>query len=141
MLVGATILTQRINILGLYWIVLWNASLLVAVVLAISEELWGNTRAGRVIPPREESEGDQEPQSGEQQEAEASETTPLLEQRASPTTGSSPVPHEKTQDFWWIFQFIISMTAPVLNLATIYSTWMGAMPQTIPDGGWVGIGM
>ncbi len=72
MLVGATILTQRINILGLYWIVLWNASLLVAVVLAISEELWGNTSAGRVIPPREESEGDQEPQSGEQQEAEAS---------------------------------------------------------------------
>lgn len=108
-------------------------------MLAISEELWGNAKAGRVIPPREESRGDQEPQSGEQQEEEASETMPLLEQRASPT--SSPVPREKTLEFWWIFQFIISMTAPVLNLATIYSTWIGAMPQTIPDGGWVGIGM
>ena len=46
---------------------------------------------------------------------------------------------DKTLDFLWIFQLIFSMTAPVLNLA--YSTWVGTMPQTIPDGGWVGIGM
>jgi hypothetical protein len=33
------------------------------------------------------------------------------------------------------------MTAPVLILGHIYCIWIGAMPQTIPDGGWVGIGM
>jgi hypothetical protein len=136
LLVGATILTRRINIAGLYWIAFWNASLLVAVVLRISESLWGNGKAGRSIPHRRESEADQGIQTGEQQETEASETTPLLRQRASQT--SSP---ERGNDLWWIFQFIFSSTVPVLNLATIYSIWISAMPQTIPDGGSVGIGM
>jgi hypothetical protein len=126
LLVGATILTRRINIAGLYWIAFWNASLLVAVVLGMSERLWGNGRAGRSIPHRRESEGDQGTQTGEQQETEASETTPLLRQRASQT--SSLVPDEKGKDFWWIFQFIFSSTVPVLNLATIYSIWINAMP-------------
>jgi hypothetical protein len=139
LLVGATILTRRINIVGLYWITFWNASLLVAVVLGISESLWGNGKAGRLIPHRRESEGDQGTPTGEQQETEASETTPLLRQDASQT--SSLAPDEIGKDFWWIFQFIFSSTAPVLNLATIYSIWINAMPQTIPDGGPVGIGM
>jgi hypothetical protein len=139
LLVGATILTRRINIAGLYWIAFWNASLLVAVVLGMSESLWGNGRAGKLIPHRRESEGDQGTRPGEQQETEASETTPLLRQHASQT--SSPVPDEKGKNIWWILQFIFSSTAPVLNLATIYSIWINAMPQTIPDGGPVGIGM
>ena len=139
LLVGATILTRRIKVAGLYWLAFWNASLLVAVALRMSESLWGNGRAGRLIPRRRESEGDQRTQTSEQQESEVSETTPLLLQRASP---SSPlVPDEKGKEFWWIFQFIFSSTAPVLNLATIYSVWIGAMPQTIPDGGPVGIGL
>jgi hypothetical protein len=138
LLVGATILTRRINVAGLYWVAFWNASLLVAVVLRISESLWGDGGAGWLIRQRE-SEDDQGTQTGEQQETEASETTPLLRQHASQT--SSPVPDEKGKEFWWIFQFIFSSTAPVLNLATIYSIWIGAMPQTIPDGGSVGIGM
>lgn len=139
LLVGATILTRRIKIAGLYWIAFWNASLLVAVVFGMSERLWGNGRAGRLIPHRRESEGDQGTQSGEHQEAEASETTPLLRQSASQTI--SLVPDEKGKDSRWIFQLIFSSTAPVLNLATIYSIWINAMPQTIPDGGSVGIGM
>ena len=139
LLVGATILTRRINIAGLYWIAFWNASLLVAVVLGMSESLRGNSGAGRLIPHRRESEGNQETQTGEQQEAEASETTPLLRQHTSQT--SSLVPDEKGKEFWWIFLFIFSSVAPVLNLATIYTIWINAMPQTIPDGGPVGIGM
>jgi hypothetical protein len=138
LLVGATILTRRINVAGLYWVAFWNASLLVAMVLRMSESLWGNDRAGRSIPHRRESEGDQGSQTGEQQETEASETTPLLRQHTPQT--SSLVLEEKGRNFWWIFQFIFSSTAPVLNLATIYSVWISAMPQTIPDGGSVGIG-
>ncbi|KAH9990656.1 hypothetical protein BJV74DRAFT_421616 [Russula compacta] len=142
LLINATILTHRINIVGLYWVPLWNGSLLAAVVLGMLEGLWGTGRAGRVVLPREESEGDQDTPSGERRETEtsATETTPLLRRHASPTR--SLVLDEKTQDrayFWWIFQFILSTTAPLLNLATIYSVWVGAMPQTIPDGGWVGI--
>jgi len=124
---------------GLYWIAFWNASLLVAVVLGMSESLWGNGKAGQLNPRQRENEGDQGTQTGEQQEAEASETTPLLRQHASPT--GPLVPDEKGKDLWWIFQFIFSSTSPVLNLATIYSVWIGAMPQTIPDGGSVVIGM
>ncbi len=139
LLVGATILTQRINVAGLYWIAFWNASLLVAVVLGMSVCLWSSGRSGRSIPRRRENGSDQSSQIGDQQETEASETTPLLRQHGSPT--SPLVLHEKGKDFWWIFQFILSSTTPVLNLATIYSVWIGAMPQTIPDGGPVGIGM
>ncbi|KAH9058214.1 hypothetical protein EDB87DRAFT_942850 [Lactarius vividus] len=49
---------------------------------------------------------------------------------------------ETAQDkayFWWIFQFMISTTASVVNLATIYTIWIRAMFQTIPDGGRAGI--
>ena len=142
LLVGATVLTVRVNVVGFYWITLWNASLLVAAVIGMSEGLWGTGKAGRIILPRTGTEGDREVQPGGQQEREASETTPLLRRHASPTR--SLVLDEKIQDrayFWWIFQFIFSTTAPLLNLATIYSIWIGAMPQTIPDGGPVGIGM
>jgi hypothetical protein len=142
LLVGATILTQRINILGFYWIALWNASLLVAVILAILEGLSRNEKATQVVPPREEGEDDEVAQPGEQQEIEDSEMAPLLGQHARSI--SPPALDERTDDgtyFWWIFQFILSMSAPVINLATIYSIWIGAMPQTIPDGGWVGIGV
>ncbi|KAH9959052.1 hypothetical protein BC827DRAFT_1215483 [Russula dissimulans] len=140
LLVGATVLTVRINVVGFYWITLWNASLLVAAVIGMSEGLWGTGKAGRIILPRTGTEDDQEAQSGEEQEHEALETAPLLDRHASPTR--SLVLDEKTQDrayFWWIFQFIFSTTAPLLNLATIYTIWIGAMPQTIPDGGSVGI--
>lgn len=139
LLVGTTILTQKINVVGLYWIAFWNASLLVAVVHGISESLWGKGNAGWLIPGWKESENDQGAQTGEQQETEPSEVTPLLQQHAPPT--SSLMPEEKDKNPWWIFQFIFSSTLPVLNLATIYAIWIGAMPQTIPDGGWVGIGM
>jgi hypothetical protein len=138
LLVGATILMQQINVVGLYWIAFWNASLLVAVVLGMSESLWGNGRADRLNPRQVGSENDQGAQTGEQQVTE-SETTPLLQRHVSPT--SPPVPDEKGKDVWWIFQFIFSSTVPVLNLATIYTLWICSMPQTIPDGGWVGIGM
>lgn len=139
LLLGATILMQRIKVVGLYWIAFWNASLLVAVVLGLSERLWNNGKAVWLIPRRSESEDDQAAQTGEQQETEASESTPLLREHASPT--SSLEPDVKDKDSWWIVQLIISSTLPVLNLATIYAIWIGAMPQTIPDGGWVGIGM
>ena len=144
LLLGATILMQRIKVVGLYWIAFWNASLLVAVVLGFSESLWSNGKAVRPIPRRSKSEGDRAVQTGEQQETEASENTPLLRQHASPTVSSPTIslePDVKGKEFWWIFQFIVSTTLPVLNLATIYAIWIGAMPQTIPDGGWVGIGM
>lgn len=138
LLVGATVLAQRVNILGLSWIALWNASLLVAVILAMLEGSRDNRRADQAIPPREESEDDQVSESGEQQESEDFEAMPLL---GHATSAANSRMVDKTQDFWWIFQFIFAMTAPVLNLATVYSIWVGAMPQTIPDGGWVGIGM
>jgi hypothetical protein len=138
LLVGSTVLSQRIKILGLSWIALWNASLLVAVILAVLEGSRDNRREDQAIPPREESEDDQVGQAGEQQETEASETTPLLRR---PTSAADSRMLDKSLDFWWMFQLIVSMTAPVLNLATIYSIWIAAMPQTIPDGGWVGIGV
>ena len=136
LLVGATILTQRANVAGLYWIAFWNGSLLAAVVLGMLERLWSNGGARLLIVHQRESKGDQ---TGEQQKTETSETTPLLRQGASQT--NSPVSDEKGKEPWWIFQFIFSSTAPVLNLATIYSVWISAMPQTIPDGGSVGMGM
>lgn len=138
LLVGATILAQRVKILGLYWIALWNVSLLVAVILAMLEGSRDDGRADQAIPPQEESEDNMADDPGEQQETEGFETTPLL---ARHTSAANSRMLDKIQDFLWIFQFIFSMTAPVLNLSTIYSIWMGAMPQTIPDGGWVGIGM
>ncbi|KAH8981758.1 hypothetical protein EDB86DRAFT_416246 [Lactarius hatsudake] len=147
LLATITFLTQRVVIAGLYWIALWNASLLVAAVLGAFEGLWGTGKAGRIVLPRDESDGDGEgeedshPRRWHQQRdgSETSETTPLL-RRTSPS--HSLVLDETAQDkafFWWIFQFMISTTAPVVNLATIYTIWIGAMPQTIPDGGWVGI--
>ena len=144
-LAATTFLTQRVVISGLYWIALWNASLLVAAVLGAFEGLWGTGKAGRIVLPREESESegeDAQPRGRHQQQDETatSETTPLLRRR---TPTHSLVLDETTQDkayFWWIFQFMISTTAPVVNLATIYNIWIGAMPQTIPDGDWVGIG-
>ncbi|KAI9445618.1 hypothetical protein BJY52DRAFT_1315924 [Lactarius psammicola] len=141
-----TFLTQRVIIAGLYWIALWNASLLMATVLGAFEGLWGTGKAGRIVLSREESEGEGEedprPRGRHQQqdESDTSETTPLLRRRTSPT--HSLVLDETAQDkayFWWIFQFMISTTAPVVNLATIYTIWIGAMPQTISDGDWVGI--
>ena len=138
LLVGATVLSQRIKILGLSWIALWNASLLVAVILAMLEGSRDNRREDQAVHPQEESEGDQVGQAGEQQETEASETTPLLRR---PTSAADSRMLAKSLDFWWMFQFIFSMTAPVLNLTTMYSIWVAAMPQTIPDGGWVGIGV
>ncbi|KAI9441833.1 hypothetical protein H4582DRAFT_1420677 [Lactarius indigo] len=146
LLATITFLTQRVVIAGLYWIALWNASLLVAAVLGGFEGLWGTGKAGRIVLPRDESDGDGEEGShsrGRHQRregSETSETTPLLRRHTSPT--HSLVLDETVQDkayFWWIFQFMISTTAPVVNLATIYTIWIGAMPQTIPDGGWVGI--
>ena len=146
-LAATTFLTQRVVIAGLYWIALWNASLLMAAVLGAFEGLWGTGKAGRIVLPREESDSEGEevahPRGRHQQrvESETSETTPLLRPRTSPT--HSLVLDETAQDkayFWWIFQFMISTTAPVVNLATIYVIWIGAMPQTIPDGDWVGIG-
>lgn len=144
-LATTTFLTQRVIIAGLYWIALWNASLLVAAVLGAFEGLWGTGKAGRIVLPREESDddGDDAHPRGrhrQQGESETSETTPLLRQRTSPT--HSLVLDETAQDkayFWWIFQFMISMTAPVVNLTTIYTIWIGAMPQTIPEGDWVGM--
>jgi hypothetical protein len=138
LLAGATVLAQRVNILGLSWIALWNVSLLVTVTLAMLEGSRDNRRADQAFSVREEGEGDLVGHPREQQETEAFETTPLLPQH--PSAANSRM-LDKTLDFLWIFQFIFAMTAPVLNLATIYSIWMGAMPQTIPDGGWVGIGM
>ncbi|KAN0137858.1 hypothetical protein V8E53_004342 [Lactarius tabidus] len=144
-LAAVTFLAQRVVIVGLYWIVLWNASLLVAVVLGTFEGLWGTGKAGRIVLPREESESEGEDDAPprlwrpQRNEGERSETTPLLQQRSSPT--HSLVLDETVQDkafFWWIFQFIFSTAAPVVNLATIYAIWIGAMPQTIPDGDWVG---
>jgi hypothetical protein len=146
-LAAVTFLAQRVVIVGLYWIVLWNASLLVAVVLGAFEGLWGTGKAGRIVLPREESESEGEDDAPprlwrpQRNEGESSETTPLLQQRSSPT--HSLVLDETVQDkafFWWIFQFIFSTAAPVVNLATIYAIWIGAMPQTIPDGDWVGTG-
>ncbi|KAI9507743.1 hypothetical protein F5148DRAFT_1284822 [Russula earlei] len=137
-LVGVTILTLKLNVVGLYWVALWNASLLVAVALGVFEGLWGTGNAGRIILPQGGSEDNEQVQSGERHENEASEATPLL-RRASPTL----VLEEKIQDrayFWWIFQFSFSTTAPLLNMVTIYTIWIAAMPQTIPDGDWVGIG-
>jgi hypothetical protein len=142
-----TFLTQRVIIAGLYWIPLWNASLLVPTILGAFEGLWGTGKAGRIVLPREESESDSEdatpPRARRQQQDDdqTSGSTPLLRQRTSPT--QSLVLDETVQDravFWWIFQFIISTTTPVVNLASIYAIWIGAMPQTIPDGDWVGNG-
>ena len=142
-----TFLTQRVIIAGLYWIALWNASLLAATILGAFEGLWGTGKAGRIVLPREENESDGEeatpPRARHQQQddGQSSERTPLLWPRTSPT--QSLVLDETVQDrafFWWIFQFIISTTAPVVNLASIYTIWIGAIPQTIPDGDWVGNG-
>ncbi|KAI0301738.1 hypothetical protein B0F90DRAFT_1936153 [Multifurca ochricompacta] len=149
LLVGATALLERLDVAGLYWVALWNASLLVAGVLSAFEGLWGTGKAGRVILPREEDDEDEggneqedlpyrtSRQRERQEEEEASETAPLLGQRRQQRKG-----RKRTQDkayFWWIFQFLFSATAPVVNLASIFAIWIGAMPQTIPDGGWVGI--
>ncbi|KAH9018783.1 hypothetical protein EDB83DRAFT_2528347 [Lactarius deliciosus] len=137
-----TFLTQ-VAIAGLYWIALWNASLLVAVVLGAFEGLWGTRKAGKMDLPRDECDGENPHPRGrrrQRDESETSETTPLL-RRISPST--SLVLDETAQDkayFWWIFQFMISTTAPVVNLATIFTIWVGAMFQTIPDGGRAGIG-
>jgi hypothetical protein len=127
-LIGTTILTRLANIAGLYWVPLWNGSLLVAIALGVLERPWG---ASQVDPVDSHQEG-----------VEVSETTPLLQQHDSST--DSVVLEERTQDeapFWWIFQFLFSATAPVVNLASIFAIWICAMPQTIPDGGSVGIGM
>lgn len=150
-LAAVTFLAQRVIIAGLYWIALWNASLLIAAVLGAFEGLWGTGKAGRIVLPREESESEGEDDAPphlwrpQQDEGESSETTPLIQQRSSPTHSPthSLVLDETVQDkafFWWIFQFLISTAAPVVNLASIYVIWIGAMPQTIPDGGWVGTG-
>lgn len=110
-----------------------------AVVLAIYEGLLNNEKASQAVAPQEESEDDQVAQPGEQQATEDSETTPLLGQHAHSIPPAFD--EEDRTYYWWIFQLIISMSAPVINLATVYLIWIGAMPQTIPDGGWVGIGM
>jgi hypothetical protein len=123
-LVGATILTRRVGVAGLYWIPLWNGSLLVAIAPVMFGRLWSTSQLDTVVLRQE-----------------VSETTPLLQQD-DPT--NSLVLDERTQDkasFWWIFQFLFSAVAPVVNLATIFTIWICAMPQTIPDGGLVGIGM
>ncbi|KAI0264235.1 hypothetical protein BC834DRAFT_884353 [Gloeopeniophorella convolvens] len=150
-LLGSTILTERIKIAGLYWIPLWNASLLVAVVLGLFEALWGTGKAGRIILPRHEdtSDADDTDDSEEnpaprrrQEGGEASETTPLLAQRTVVTPPRSLLLDEMVQDqayFWWIFQLVISAAVPLINLATVFAIWVASMPQTTPDGGWVGI--
>ncbi|KAH9018391.1 hypothetical protein EDB85DRAFT_1873820 [Lactarius pseudohatsudake] len=139
LLATITFLTRRVVIAGLYWIALWNASLLVAVVLGAFEGLWGTGKAGGIILPRDECDDEDPHPRGQRRQQDESETTPLL-RRISPS--HSLMLDETAQDkayFWWIFQFMISTTAPVVNLATIYAIWIGAMFQTIPDGGRAGI--
>jgi hypothetical protein len=131
LLVGTSILTRRVGVAGLSWIPLWNGSLLVAVILVLFERrLWGINRQVDVVHLRQE-------------ETEDSETTPLLQGNDHPTPTDSLVLDERTKDeapLWWTFQFLFSAVAPMVNLSTIFTIWIGAMPQTVPDGGSVGIG-
>jgi hypothetical protein len=130
LLVGTSILTRRVGVAGSSWIPLWNGFLLVAVTPILFERrLWGISRQVDTAELRQE-------------ETEDSETMPLLPESDRPT--DSLVLDERIKDeapFLWIFQFLFSAVAPVVNLSTIFTTWIGAMPQTIPDGGSVGIGM
>jgi hypothetical protein len=130
LLIGTSILTRRVGVGGLSWIPLWNGSLLVAVTLVLFEQRsWGITRQVDTVDFR-------------QAETEDSETTPLLQENDRPT--DSMVLDQRTKDeapLWWIFQFLFSAVAPVVNLSTIFAIWIGAMPQTVSDGGSAGIGM
>jgi hypothetical protein len=116
-------------------------------VLGAFEGLWGTGKAGRIVLPREESESEGEddapPRVASNSEMRAKLPRPHLYFGSAASPTHSLVLDETVQDkafFWWIFQFIISTAAPVVNLATIYVIWIGAMPQTIPDGDWVGTG-
>lgn len=78
---------------------------------------------------------------------EATETTPLMSHRVvmpkSVLKSSDVVLDEELQDkalFWWILESLFEVPVPVTLLGSILFLWVGAMSQTVLDGGWVGIG-
>ncbi|KAI0055717.1 Zn-dependent exopeptidase [Artomyces pyxidatus] len=150
LLVGATVLVQRTGLAGTYWVGLWNAGLLLALVFAMMEGLWGKGRGGREILEDDEhrnGEGStnvvvEAPEDGVQEEEEASETTPLINGARDRELPKDLVLDEEVQDkafIWWIIQMILSVPVPLITLGAILLLWLGSMPQTAPDGGWVGV--
>ncbi|KAI0311189.1 hypothetical protein OF83DRAFT_1069216 [Amylostereum chailletii] len=138
LLIGAAAAVGTAKIAGVYWVGAWNASMLVAAVIAMVEGLGGKGHAGRQIvlstPPPQEEEGD----------AASSERTPLIPRAApSPTPPPTIVDlDEKVQDravLWWVAQMVFTVPVPVLQLGNILFLWVRSMAQTVPDGGWVGI--
>lgn len=78
---------------------------------------------------------------------EATETTPLMSHRVvmpkSVLKSSGVVLEEELQDkalFWWILESLFEVPIPITLLGSILFLWVGAMSQTVLDGGWVGIG-
>ncbi|THH20498.1 hypothetical protein EW146_g874 [Bondarzewia mesenterica] len=176
LLVGATILTQRANITGVYWVGAWNASALLAFVIVSYEGLSGVRKVGikastgrPAAEGLEDDEGDragsapageggslgnveQLPEEDEdnssntdtqEREIETSESTPLIGRRPHKSSSKSEEAiDEGVQDrafFWWILEVLASIPVPVVLLGTIAFLWVGAMSQTVVDGGWVGI--
>lgn len=78
---------------------------------------------------------------------EATERTPLMSHRVvmrkSALKSSDVVLDETVQDralFWWIMECLFEVPIPITLLGNILVLWVGAMSQTVLDGGWAGIG-
>ncbi|KAI0051551.1 hypothetical protein FA95DRAFT_1554372 [Auriscalpium vulgare] len=151
LLLGAIVVAQQYGVAGTYWVGAWNASVLLAVVLAMIEGLWGKGRGGRVVLADESEDlanGEEETtqtavereEHEHESEEEVTERTPLI----TPANGmrKAVIADEEIQDqafFWWIFQVVLSIPVPLISIGAISLIWLGAMPQTAPDGGWVGV--
>ena len=78
------------------------------------------------------------------EDEDATERTPLIGRwRRRKSAPASVIASEVTQDravLWWILQMLFSIPVPAYLIGCIARLWVQSMAQTVPDGGWAGIG-
>ncbi|OAX36374.1 Zn-dependent exopeptidase [Rhizopogon vinicolor AM-OR11-026] len=140
--------TSALTIGGTYFITVWNAVVLLGSVLACIEGMTGaqgfedeeerRARYVRGIRYEAVSNGEYSHQdaenghqdSGEVEDAEPTEITPLVAQR------SEPAPSSKEQGAigWWIVQLLLVVPLPVILASHIAIIVLFAVNQTLTDG-------
>lgn len=123
------LITKQIG--GLYVITFCHclafSSLAVTILEYVSSQRSGAQRLASTHTV--EDNGIPEGQSG----SDHTETTPLI-QRRSGETPMSNVPEETKQPYWAL-QYLILVPIPVIMVTQIALTFLGALPQTLADGG------
>jgi hypothetical protein len=141
LLAGATYAVSS-GIGGVYFATAWNAAVFLACAIGCVENMLGahgsyeapnraHVHYAALPHPRRQDPDEEHPATAEEaDDAEATETTPLIQ-------SSAHTPHTKDESGaigWWILQFILAVSIPVTLVAHITVMIVAATAQTLADG-------